>query len=140
MSRKEIDDDIAREALVFENTLRSFDNFLTALASAAVALSFTYYTSSQASLSFAGKMVFLGAFVLFVLSLLFVITSQLTSAEMSRSKVRFLLALKDGDDLEEQRWYDRKERCSRWTRYLNYCSYGALVLGLGTLTVLVFLK
>ena len=139
MSRKEIDEEIAREALVFENTLRSFDKFLTALASAAVALSFTYYTSGHGTFDLGERLVFLVAFVLFVLSLLLVITSQLTSAEMSRSKVRLLRAEQSGDEDGIEHWHHRKERCSRWTRYLNYCSYGALVLGLGTFTVLVFL-
>lgn len=140
MSRKDIDDEIARETLVFENTLRSFDKFLTALASAAVALSFTYYTSGQGTFDLDERIVFLVAFVLFILSLLLVISSQLTSAEMSRSKVRLLRAEQARDEDSIEYWYQRKDRCSRWTRYLNYGSYGTLVLGLSLFTALAIMK
>ncbi len=124
------DKEIEQEKQVYEKTLRSFDQYLTAMSAAAVSLSFTYYSKVSDNLSFGLRALYFWSFASFTLSLLAVITSQLTSSRMSFAKVRWLRHWKENEKEVAEKWYDRKEKLSRITDWLNHIGYGLLLVGL----------
>lgn len=135
----EIEKQIEVERGIHERSLRSFDQYLTALAAAALSLTFTYYDSNWERLAPSDRLWFALPISFFLIALLAVIFSQLTSSYLSRAKIRLFRAIEVGKDDEAEKARADRSKWDTYTEKLNEIGVWLLVAGLFVLAIRIFI-
>jgi hypothetical protein len=139
MTSQEFERLIENERGIHERSLRSFDQYLTALSAAALSLTFTYYNSNWERLTQVDRLWFALPIGCFLLALLAVIFSQLTSSFLSRAKIRQFRLISEGNNDEGEIAKAERNKWNSYTEKLNNGGVWLLVVGLVTLTLRIFI-